>query len=51
MSGIGALSAGNTGWYLTDLAPATNVALCFVLDGETHMPHALRGMIQVFTVA
>lgn len=51
VGGIGALSAGNTGWYLPDLEPATYAALCFVLDVETGLPHAMMGMVQVFTVA
>jgi hypothetical protein len=33
-----------------DLAPGTYIALCFVPDEETGVPHALMGMVQVFTV-
>jgi hypothetical protein len=51
VGGIGDLSPGQTGWYVTDLPPATYAALCFFPDAETGAPHALLGMIQVFTVA
>jgi hypothetical protein len=51
VGGIGALSAGRTGWYVTDLEAGTYVALCFVPDFESHLPHAMMGMIQVFTVS
>ena len=34
-----------------DLAPGTYIAVCFVPDEETGVPHALMGMVQVFTVA
>jgi len=50
VGGIGALSAGRTGWYVTDLEAGTYVALCFIPDFEAHLPHAMMGMIQVFTV-
>jgi len=33
-----------------DLAPGTYIALCFVPEEETGAPHALMGMVQVFTV-
>jgi hypothetical protein len=51
VGGIGALSSGRTGWYVTNLDSGTYVALCFVLDFQAHMPHAMMGMIQVFTVS
>jgi hypothetical protein len=50
VGGIGALSVGMTGWYVTDLEPGTYAALCFIPDKDTLMPHALMGMIQVFAV-
>jgi len=34
-----------------DLAPGTYVALCFIADPETGMPHLMEGMAQSFTVA
>ena len=49
--GLGALSPGQTSWLALDLAPGTYIALCFVPDRETGVPHALMGMVQVFTVA
>ena len=33
-----------------DLARRTYIALCFVPDEEMGVPHALMGMVQVFTV-
>ncbi len=33
-----------------DLARGTYIALCFVPEEETGAPHALMGMVQVFTV-
>ena len=33
-----------------DLARGTYIALCFVPDEETRAPHALMGMVRVFTV-
>jgi len=49
--GLGALSPGQTSWLALNLAPGTYIALCFVPDQETGVPHALMGMVQVFTVA
>jgi hypothetical protein len=49
--GLGAISPGQTSWLALDLAPGTYFALCFVPDRETGTPHALMGMVQVFTVA
>jgi hypothetical protein len=51
VGGIGTISPGQTGWYVTDLEPGTYVALCFVPDRESGMPHVMMGMVQVFTVA
>jgi hypothetical protein len=48
--GLAALSAGQTAWLALDLQPGTYIALCFVPDDETGVPHALMGMIQIFTV-
>lgn len=50
VGGVGYLSAGQTAWGLFNLQPGTYVALCFVPDQETGMPHAAMGMITVFTV-
>jgi hypothetical protein len=37
-------------WLALDLQPGTYVALCFIPDEAPGAPHALLGMIQVFTV-
>jgi hypothetical protein len=50
VGGIGWLSPGLTAWTEVDLAPGTYVALCFVFDPETGLPHVAMGMIAVFTV-
>jgi hypothetical protein len=50
VGGIGTLSVGRTGWYVTDLEAGTYVALCFIPDLESFAPHAMMGMIQVFMV-
>lgn len=50
VGGIGWLTPGTTAWTEIDLAPGTYVALCFVPDPETFMPHVAMGMVAVFTV-
>ncbi len=51
VGGVGWLSSGLTTWTEVDLSPGTYVALCFVFDPETGMPHVAMGMVDVFTVA
>ncbi len=48
--GMGWLSPGLTAWTEVDLEPGTYVALCFVFDPETGLPHVAHGMVAVFTV-
>lgn len=48
--GAGASAPGRTHWVLLHLQPGTYAALCFVPDINTGMPHALMGMVTVFTV-
>jgi hypothetical protein len=48
--GIGWLSPGLTAWTEVDLTPGTYVALCFVYDPATGLPHVAMGMVAVFTV-
>lgn len=48
--GLGWLSPGATAWAEVDLAPGTYVALCFVFDPKTGLPHAMEGMMDVFRV-
>ena len=45
------LSAGRSEWVAVDLTPDTYVAVCFIPDRATGMPHALMGMVEVFSVA
>jgi hypothetical protein len=50
VGGIGWLSPGATAWTEVDLTPGTYVALCFVFDPETGLPHVAMGMVATFTV-
>ncbi len=50
VGGVGWLSPGVTAWTEVDLEPGTYVALCFVFDPETGLPHVAMGMVAVFTV-
>jgi hypothetical protein len=50
VGGMGWLSPGLTAWTEVDLVPGTYVALCFVFDPETGLPHTALGMVAVFTV-
>jgi hypothetical protein len=50
VGGIGTISPGKTDWYVTDLVPGTYIALCFVPDRDSGVPHVMMGMVQVFTV-
>ena len=50
VGGIGWLSPGVTALTEVDLEPGTYVALCFVFDPETGLPHVAMGMVAVFTV-
>jgi plastocyanin len=44
------ISPGQTVWVEMDLAAGSNIALCFITDRETGMPHAMMGMIGIFEV-
>jgi hypothetical protein len=50
VGGIGWLSPGETAWTEVDLEAGTYVALCFVFDPESGLPHVAMGMVAVFTV-
>ena len=49
--GLEASSVGQTAWIELDLEPGTYAAICFMPDHDTAQPHALLGMVTVFTVA
>ena len=51
VAGVGATSPTRSVWAQIDLAPGTYAAVCFVPDPATFTPHAMMGMIEVFTVA
>ena len=48
--GTGAIAPGLTQWVILHLQPGTYGAVCFVPDIHTGLPHALMGMVTVFTV-
>lgn len=48
--GAAGLAPGQSQWVELHLKPGTYVAWCFVPDIHTGMPHALMGMLTVFTV-
>jgi hypothetical protein len=51
VGGQGIASKGVTTWQLFDLAPGTYAAVCMSpAPGEDFAPHALMGMIAIFTV-
>jgi hypothetical protein len=49
-AGLQTMSSGREIWVETELTPGYYVAVCFVLDPETGQPHALLGMVDIFTV-
>ncbi|HET8521831.1 MAG TPA: hypothetical protein VFL82_01280 [Thermomicrobiales bacterium] len=50
ISDTSAISPGQSMWVTFTLQPGTYAALCFFPDEQTGMPHAMEGMVQVFTV-
>jgi hypothetical protein len=50
VGGLGWLSPGLTAWTEVNLEPGTLIALCFVFDPATGMPHVAMGMVAVLTV-
>ncbi|MDQ3692331.1 MAG: hypothetical protein M3464_01710 [Chloroflexota bacterium] len=44
------LSSDRVNWVEVDLAPGTYVAICFLPDEETGIPHIALGMLDVFMV-
>jgi uncharacterized cupredoxin-like copper-binding protein len=51
IGGVAPMNPGYTNWAVLDLEPADYVAICFVPDPETGLPHFALGMIMPFTVA
>jgi len=47
---LSVITAGQEFWVEVDLTPGFYVALCFVADPGTSMPHAMQGMIAPFEV-
>ncbi len=47
----GLLSTGVNNWVEFDLQPASYIALCFISDPGSEVPHVAEGMIEVFTVS
>lgn len=45
------LSSGQTMWIEVDLSPGTYGLACFLPDQGTQAPHAMLGMMQVFTAS
>lgn len=48
--GTGILTPGVSMWLYVDLTPGDYAAVCFAPDGWNGPPHALMGMIKVFSV-
>lgn len=46
----GLLSTGQTNWVEIDLEPGYYVALCFIPDADSGVPHSGLGMIETFEV-
>ena len=51
VTGAGAMSPGATNWLMLDLEAGDYLALCFVPDINSGMPHFAMGMAQPFTVS
>jgi hypothetical protein len=51
IGGVAPMNPGYTNWTLLDLEPGEYVAICFVPDPESGLPHFALGMIMPFTVA
>jgi hypothetical protein len=51
VAGVAPMSPGNTNYLLADLPAGNYIAICFIPDMESGMPHFMMGMIAGFTVA
>jgi hypothetical protein len=50
VGGLGPLAPGVTAWGVYDLAPGSYLAICFVGDPETGLPHTALGMYDLVYV-
>ena len=50
VGGLSQLSPGSAAWLEVDLPPGTYAAVCYIIDPDTGDPHAVEGMVEVFTV-
>lgn len=50
IGGSGALSPGLDNYWTVTLTPGSYAIICFVPDPSDGMPHAMKGMVQTFTV-
>ena len=50
VAGVAPISGDQTIFFELNLEPGAYVAICFMPDKETGMPHALKGMVTVFEV-
>jgi hypothetical protein len=48
VGGINGFSTNGEGWAIMDLEPGSYIALCFIPDPASHMPHLALGMIAEF---
>jgi hypothetical protein len=48
VGGINGFSSEGEGWAVMDLEPGSYVALCFIPDPASHMPHLALGMVAEF---
>ncbi len=51
LGGAAPMAPGIVEYIPVDLTPGNYVALCFVLDPTSHMPHLAEGMVSPFTIS
>lgn len=51
LGGVAPISNGQTVWVEMNLEPGFYVAVCFMPDDDSGMPHAMKGMYVIFEVA
>ena len=51
LGGAAPMAPGVVEYIPVDLTPGNYVALCFVLDPTSHMPHLAEGMVSPFTIS